>query len=466
MPFDVPRLSSLPQTTVLRASRGTVPPLMSSAHDSVEHQLLLALFNSPMPNRAHGRTDPPPGAMVAVLHSRIVKAGDASALDADQDTLLKALREGVALASVASSDQPSHCAIGKALHLIRDLWRMREQAGMDTAGLVNALELCATLIRQMGWVKMETCGVIMFHLGELLTCSQLSAQCEVLIRRTLMPKFRAGIELIQNDPVTAGDVMFGLSSTLRASEYWLTTPAGAGAARTAADTLVAAVHALLKRLPDMLRHCDAGKLGLVARHGSLYLHQLAAVQAVPAEDAALTRQLSVARLLKALIDEVNGRSAQAASGDDALRSEPVDALRYAPHYYTEWLNQQSGDDQRQLRLRSFDVPTTAAGSAVDRWPLIACADRLIAHVRSAGIHLDMGARARMLLDLDALHQQLHLDSPLNAAHDTALDDIRAFMESQVAQLLDPTGKPLLGPRLPLLAGLHSWQRLLLTQLVS
>lgn len=466
MPIDVPRLSSMPQTNVLRASRRPVSPLMSSAHDSVEHQLLLALFNSPMPNRAHRRTDPPPGAMVAVLHSRIVKAGDASALDADQDTLLKALREGVALASVASSDQPSHCAIGKALHLIRDLWRMREQAGMDTAGLVNALELCATLIRQMGWVKLETCGVIMFHLGELLTCSQLSAQCEVLIRRTLMPKFRAGIELIQNDPVTAGDVMFGLSSTLRASEYWLTTPAGAGAARTAADTLVAAVHALLKRLPDMLRHCDAGKLGLVARHGSLYLHQLAAVQAVPAEDAALTRQLSVARLLKALIDEVNGRSAQAASGDEPLRSEPVDALRYAPHYYTEWLNQQSGDDQRQLRLRSFDVPTTAAGTAVDRWPLIACADRLIAHVQSAGIHLDMGARARMLLDLDALHQQLHLDSPLNAAHDTALDDIRAFMESQVAQLLDPTGKPLLGPRLPLLAGLHSWQRLLLTQLVS
>ena len=465
MPFDVPRLSSSPPATTLRASRRTVPPFTPSSHDSVEHRLLLALFNSPMPTRTHVRRDPPPGAMIAALHSRIVKAGDASALDADLDTLLQALREGVALASVASADQPTHCAIGKALHLIREQWRMREEAGMDTTGLVKALELCATLIRQIGWVKLETCGVIMFHLGELLTHAKLSALCEVLIRRTLVPKFRAGIELIQNDQVAAGDVMFGLSSTLRVSEYWLTTPAGAGAARTAADPLVSAMHQLLERLPDMLRQCESGKLGLVARHGSLYLRQLAAVQPVPEDDAARARQLSVARLLKACIDEVNWRDAQAASGDAALRPEPIDPLRYAPHYYAEWLSQQSCDDQRQLRLRSFDVPTLAADSTVDRWPLIACADRLMSRVQSGGICLDMGARARMLLDMDSLYQQLHLGSPLNAPHDTALDEIRAFMESQAAQLLDPTGKPLLGPPLPLLAGLHSWQRLLLSQLV-
>lgn len=458
MPFDVPRLSSSPPATTLRASRRTVPPFTPSSHDSVEHRLLLALFNSPMPTRTQVRRDPPPGAMIAALHSRIVKAGDASALDADLDTLLQALREGVALASVASADQPTHCAIGKALHLIREQWRMREEAGMDTTGLVKALELCATLIRQIGWVKLETCGVIMFHLGELLTHAKLSALCEVLIRRTLVPKFRAGVELIRDDPVAAGDVMFGLSSTLRASEYWLTTPAGAGAARTAADALVPAVHRLLDRLPDMLRHCETAKLGLVARHGSLYLRQLAAVQSVAEDDAAPERQVSVARLLKAWMDEVNRRNAQSAS-------EPTDLLRYAPHYYTEWLGQQSCDDQRQLRLRSFDAPTPAAAPTVDRWPLIACADRLMSRVQSGGIRLDMGARARMLLEMDSLYQQLHLDRPLNAAHDTALDDIRAFMERQAAQLLDPTGKPLLGPALPLLAGLHSWQRLLLTQLV-
>ncbi|WNH51459.1 hypothetical protein [Stenotrophomonas oahuensis] len=299
----------------------------------------------------------------------------------------------------------------------------------------------------------------MFHLGELLTHSKLSALCEVLIRRTLVPKFRAGIALIQDDPVAAGDVMFGLSSTLRASEHWLKTPAGAGAARTAADALVPVVHQLLERLPDMLRQCESAKLALVARHGSLYLRQLAAVQSVAEDDAAPERQLSVARLLKAWMDEVNRRNAQSAS-------EPTDHLRYAPHYYAEWLSQQSYDDQRQLRLRSFDVPTSAADATVDRWPLIARADRLMSRVQSGGIRLDMGARARMLLDMDSLYQQLHLHSPSNAADDTALDDIRAFMERQAAQLLDPTGKPLLGPTVPLLAGLHSWQRLLLTQLVS
>ncbi|WNH51458.1 hypothetical protein [Stenotrophomonas oahuensis] len=99
MLFDVPRLSSSPPPTTLRASRRPVPPFTPSRQDSVELRLLLALFNTSMPTRAHARTDPPPGAMIAALHSRIVKAGDASALDADQDTLLQALRACSTLAS-------------------------------------------------------------------------------------------------------------------------------------------------------------------------------------------------------------------------------------------------------------------------------------------------------------------------------------------------------------------------------
>ncbi|WP_313460761.1 hypothetical protein [Stenotrophomonas sp.] len=497
----------------VRASLLPEPPRVASVRGPTRNQALAdvvlhSLFNAP--SRAHAAlgADPPPGGMIAALYSRLVVAGDFSTLDADQDTLIQSLRESVALAG-----QPryrlSNCGIGKALHVACVMWRSRSRSGLDVERLVQAVELCATLIRRQGGILLETCGVIMFHLGELITCEALSDTCAQLICECLEPKFRAEIRRQLHDPVTGAEVAFGLISTLRASEHGLTSEAGARMPRTAADALITTVHMLLDQQPALLMRSPSATLGLVARHGVLYLRQLAAVHGEHADAADKDRQYSAARLVKSCIDEVRSRTDGQAGAAQCHPPGFDPQLRYAPTYYAQWLVCQEPYVQAWLALRTGEAPAqqhsvhpeTAAGPKADRPSLrdldsplsrlaqalggltdqddpaawqrrehaVACAEAAIAWVRSNAVHchVSLQARAQVLLDIDSVFQHLDRANPLDAPrYDVTLEDLRAFMELQTAGLRDASGRTLLGPALQLPSGLRSWQRLLLTQLLA
>ena len=490
-----------------------LPPRMISTEEPSPQEVtadlvLQSLFNVPTCADSHLGSDPPPGAMIAALYARVVTSHDVSMLQADLDTLIESLAESVALAGSEPRYRISNCGIGKALHVVCQIWRERSKVAVETERVQHAMALCAALIRRQNSLLLETCGVIMFHLGELITCDAVSDVCQQLICDTLGPKFRAEIRRQLHAPLAGAEVAFGLISTLRASEYRLATDPASAAQRTAADALITTLHMLIDRQPDFMLRCENSTLGLIARHGVLYLRQLAALQEERPDAAYLERQYSAARLVRMCIDEVHSRPVHLLPGERPSPPGFDRHLRYAPAYYGQWLERQEPYVRAWLALRSGEEvapPATDTAPVIDPTPagvpgdalaqlgetaaamaqqdgqiphealarVVECVEAVIRAVDFGADRLELGTRARLLLDLDTLYQPLHRATPLwQRAHDSqpryeaTLAAMRAFMLAQTAQLVDPTGAPLLGPPVPLWSGLRSWQRLLLTQLLA
>jgi len=470
--------------------------------------VLHALFNAPSCADSRLGADPPPGAMIAALYSRMVAEQDVGTLYDDQDALLQLLRESIELGPTQRRYRLSSCSIGKALNIMCLVWRARGRTRPDIARLVALMESCTELIRRQDSMLLETCGVIMFHLGDLITCRALSDHCARLICDVLEPQFRSAIRGRLHEPLAGGDVALGLISTLRASEQRLFTAAVAPAQRTAADALITTVHMLLDRQPDFLLRCEVTTLGLIARYAVLYLRQLAAVQRTGPGAAGKDRQFSVARLVRMCIDEVCSRPCD--SGAEPGCAQPgFDArLRYAPRYYEQWLSRQEPYVQAWLALRvgdgepvrarpaaaatqtrpnprprtEHDSPLSRLGDAAaalgerggstvreTREYAIACVEAVMAALQRDDMSPQLGlrARAQMLFDIDTVFQHLDQANPLSTPrYDTPLEAMRVFMQKQVSDMVDAGGTPLLGPAVPLHSGLRSWQRLLLTQLLT
>lgn len=504
-----PAVSPVPLASRPRAlSPPRAAQLPPSEPRLLAEQVLLALFNAPPCGDFRLGVDPPSGAMIAALYSRMVAGHDVGTLYGDQDVLLQLLRESIALGPTQRRYRLSSCSIGKALNIMCLVWRARARIPPDTARLVALMESCAVLIQRQGSMLLETCGVIMFHLGELITCHALSDHCARLICEVLEPKFRAAVRSRLHEPLTGGEVALGLISTLRASEQRLVAATDAPSQRTAADALLVTMHMLLDRQPQFLRRCESSTLGLIARHAVLYLRQLEAVQGEGADAEDKDRQFRVARLVRTCIEEVRRRPSD--SGAEAEQARPgFDCrLRYAPHYYQQWLSRQDPYVQAWLALRleegghvqaaasaavsaprpvpHFDAdrdgPLSRLGGAAaaladgdvvtvreTREHAITCTQHVMSSLQAEGTSLqpDLRARAQMLLDIDTVFQHLDHANPLNAPrYDATLETLRVFMQEQATELVDAGGVPLLGPAVSLPSGLRSWQRLLLSQLLT
>lgn len=101
----------------------------------------------------------------------------------------------------------------------------------------------------------------------------------------------------------------------------------------------------------------------------------------------------------------------------------------------------------------------------DREAAIAATNALIASIESGRTTLDAGARVQVLLDMDAVCMRLYAADPWDVPqYQWQLSSMRGFLSSQLALLVDRTGRPLMGIEVPFNSGLSSWQRSLLTEL--
>ncbi len=458
----------------------SMPAPLPSAVDRValERLVLNQLFNGARPPALSA---PRPMETVAALYSRLATQRDFSTVIADQQTLIDALRHCSRYGALRAAFSLDNCSLGKVLHVLCRVWRERSELDFDPGLLVEAATLCGDLIERKAFFKLETCGVIMFHLGELITYPPLRPMCERLICDHLEPRFRAELRSQLHLPLNGPEVVFGLISTLRAAEGRVVAAAGALSPRTAADKLVTTVHMLLLRQPGFLGRCESTTLALLARHAAHYLHRLAALpDACRASPTANERERSVAQLLRRCIDEVNvpgPRDADLTSG--RTRGDCSGHLRHAVPCYLDWLAGQAGLVRTRFaprgaepcpRLLRFQravegLAEEGGGPCAARDQALAAADALIVSMQLGSARPPLATQVRVLLSMDTLYRHLEAANPISSQPYTpSLAVLREFMTARLSELVDASGAPLLGPSPPLQAGLHSWQRMLLSQL--
>lgn len=457
------------------------------SHDraALERLVLEQLFNAPRSLGPSIRSGSRPIETMARLYSRLVTQRDFQTVDEDLQALIDALRESSRHGAMRAAYSLDNCSLGKVLHILCQVWRERSTLTLDAGLLVEAATLCGDLIERRQHFKLETCGVIMFHLGELITCSPLQPMCERLICDHLEPRFRAELRGQLHLPLKGPEALFGLISALRAAEGRVGIGPDGVSPRTAADKLLITVHMLLLRQPGILGRCESATLALLARHAAHYLHRLTLL---PADHRttplAGERERTVATLLRRCIEEVSApapRQIDVASG----RSAPAAGghLRHALSLYSDWLAGQP----RPIQAR-FALPAAAPGDrlsqfvqAVSALPEAAnglspardraldaaldAAHALIVSLQLGGTRPPLATRGHLLLHMDTLYRHLEAANPINSQpYGASLAVLREFMSTQLAELVDAAGAPLLGPSPPLQTGLHSWQRLLLSQL--
>jgi len=101
----------------------------------------------------------------------------------------------------------------------------------------------------------------------------------------------------------------------------------------------------------------------------------------------------------------------------------------------------------------------------DREAVIHASNALIASIAAGRTPLNETRRVQMLIDMDAVCRHLHAADPVGASHyGWQLSSMRGFLSSQLALLVGPEGRPLMGTDVPFDSGLSSWQRTLLNVL--
>lgn len=101
----------------------------------------------------------------------------------------------------------------------------------------------------------------------------------------------------------------------------------------------------------------------------------------------------------------------------------------------------------------------------DREDAIAATNALIVSIESGRTTLNEPLRVQMLLDMDAVCMRLYSADPLAAPqYHWQLSSMRGFLSSQLALLVGPDGRPVMGTDVPFESGLSSWQRSLLNVL--
>lgn len=451
-----------------------------------------------------------PTETVIALYERIANRGNLQGL-IDQQARLNVVLERAACSNHADARIDDR-TLGKALKVLCCVWRSRDRSEIDRAALARAVELCATLILRREQFALETCGVIMFHLGELMTFPPVQLRCAELIYAHLAPRFHRGLLAVERAALSGADATFGLVSTLRASELQLRDDDGALRQCTSADLLVGSLHEVMKTRPDLFQACNSGSLGLLAKHAMHYLHSLAKEEARTGLVTAGVRQKRIALLIKRCIDELNSpgsRPADAAQVKDAVRASAAsnrfdDPLGSVPQRYAEWLGKRCPDAPPELAPRAApmswaahaaraatseasrqDSPQSAQGAALSRLGTVASglsesarstraqrdvaldvADMAMTLVQQSRFPLSGPDRARMVLDLDTVCRHVALTTPLGTLPGRSMDALHVFMHEQLACLVDTCGRPLLGPALPSPGGLHSWQRMLLGTLLE
>jgi hypothetical protein len=516
-----PTRSPSPHRSASPSPAQASPPSSSVDRAALEQLVLQQLFNASRPLTP----SPPPALLpmdtVAALYERLVVRRDFSTVDADQQTLIDALRDCSRHGAVRGAFSLDNCSLGKVLHVLCQVWRERSTRNYDARLLVEATTLCGDLIERKRHFKLETCGVLMFHLGELITYSALQPLCERLICDHLEPRFRAEVRAQLHLPLRGPEVLFGLVSTLRAAEGRVVAGPDGISPRTAADMLVTTVHMLLLRQPDLLTRCNSSTLGLLARHAAHYLLRLSALPAAwRTTSAAEERERAVAQLLRRCIDEVSMPGPRDIDAANGLAAPGLGGhLRHAVPCYLDWLAGQTRSVQTRFALRDAEaaiacvegwtkpLPAAAVPSvpeaapapvpagrrqgatpvtrlarffqAVERLPedgrgarrvrdqALAAADALIVSLQLGWTQPALATQVRVLLGMDTLYRHLDAANPMGSQpYAASLSSLRGFMEAQLSGLRDASGAPLLGPSPPLQAGLHSWQRMLLSQLVE
>lgn len=491
--------TSTPVGLPVPASPGSAP---------LAERVLEQLFNgTPWVARPSLEAEHRPAGVVESVFARLVREHNADHVHADLEDLIAALAESQRLGPEEAAYRLSNSMLGKALHVLCHLWRNRSVIHVDLARLTRAVQLCGALIEGQQKFMLETCGVLMFHLGELMTCQSVRTVCECLICDHLEPRFRGAIRQRPPGALTGKEVAFGLVSALRASETRLGSVEGAPP-RTAADRLLGVVNEKLDQEPGLFDPCGPPLLGLMARHGMHYLARLTAIQRRhPETEAGTYPQLNVARLIQRCIDDVHALEARAAdAGADAARSIFGGPLRTAEADYTHWLSRQSPHLQSLIARRVPATRVASAGAGVSAAPCATArgpatpspvtrtladfsrlvrrlvepgreqtsgararaveqVDALIDAVQEGKTPLTLAARAQLLLDMDTVYQCLDRANPIHAqTYAVPLASIAVFIAAQQAQLVALDGSPLLGPRIPSSTGLHSWQRTLLMRL--
>lgn len=99
---------------------------------------------------------------------------------------------------------------------------------------------------------------------------------------------------------------------------------------------------------------------------------------------------------------------------------------------------------------------------IDREEAISATNALIISIDAGRTTLTYSLRVQMLLDMDSVCMRLYAADPLDAPqYAWQLRSMRGFLSSQLALLVGPDGRPLVGTEVPFDAGLSSWQRSLL-----
>ncbi len=451
-----------------------------------------------------------PTETVIALYERIANQDNLQGLIGQQGRLNVVLER--AACSNHADAKIDDRTLGKALKVLCCIWRSRERSRIDRTALARAVELCATLILRREQFALETCGVIMFHLGELMTFPPVQLRCAELIYAHLAPGFHRGLLAMEPAELTGADATFGLVSILRASELQLRDDDGSLRQCTSADLLVDSLHGIMETLPDLLQTCNSGSLGLLAKHAMHYLHSLAKEEAAAGLATAGVRQRRIALLIKRCIDELNtpdSRTADVVLERDATRASTTsnrfdDPLGSVPQRYAEWMKKRCPDAPPDLAPRAAsmswaaharravtseesheDSRRSAQGAALGRLAAVASAlsedarstraqrdvaldvaDMAMTLVQQSRFPLSGADRARMVLDLDTVYRHVALTTPLGTLSGRSMDALHGFMHEQLACLVDTCGRPLLGPALPSPGGLHSWQRMLLDTLLE
>lgn len=98
----------------------------------------------------------------------------------------------------------------------------------------------------------------------------------------------------------------------------------------------------------------------------------------------------------------------------------------------------------------------------DREEAISATNALIIAIDAGRTTLNDSLRVQMLLDMDGVCMRLYAADPLGAPqYAWQLSSMRGFLSSQLALLVDPAGRPLVGTDVPFESGLSPWQRTLL-----